>query len=164
MNAPSDQSGVTVNRSMPPGTIIPELVYDDINTAVVWLCKTFGFKERLRIGNHRSQLVFGEASVIVVAKRLEHASHSPDIPELHQRQGEATHSIMVRVEDVDQHFEHVKQSGARIINPPTDFPYGERQYTVEDIGGHMWTFSQSVADVDPREWGGMLLESAKDTD
>ena len=38
--------------------------------------------------------------------------------------------------------------------PPTDFPYGERQYSVEDPGGHRWTFSQSIADVDPRTWGG----------
>jgi uncharacterized glyoxalase superfamily protein PhnB len=34
--------------------------------------------------------------------------------------------------------------------------YGERQYTVEDPGGHRWTFSQSVADVDPADWGGEL--------
>ncbi|MDQ3400594.1 MAG: hypothetical protein M3470_06310 [Chloroflexota bacterium] len=46
--------------------------------------------------------------------------------------------------------------GARILQPPTDFPYGERQYTVVDIGGHRWTFSQSIADVDPGDWGGRL--------
>lgn len=41
--------------------------------------------------------------------------------------------------------------------PPTDFPYGERQYSAEDVGGHGWTFSQSIADVDPSIWGGQLL-------
>ncbi len=25
-----------------------------------------------------------------------------------------------------------------------------------------WTFSQSIADVDPQEWGGVLIESAND--
>jgi uncharacterized glyoxalase superfamily protein PhnB len=151
-----------VNRSMPPGTIIPELVYGDMSAAVAWLCKTFGFKERLRIGNHRSQLVFGEASAIVVVQRVGHASDSPDVAESQPLQGQATHSLMVRVEDVDRHYEHVKQCGARIINPPADFPYGERQYTAEDLAGCRWIFSQSIADVDPREWGGMLLESAND--
>ena len=29
--------------------------------------------------------------------------------------------------------------GARILEPPTDFPYGERQCRVEDPGGHVWT-------------------------
>ena len=68
--------------------------------------------------------------------------------------GAALHSIMVRVADVDSHHEHVKRSGARIIKPPTDYPYGERQYTAEDLGGHLWTFSQSIEDVDPKSWGG----------
>jgi len=69
---------------------------------------------------------------------------------------------MVRVEDLDRHYTHVKQSSARIIAPPPDFPYGERQYSVEDLAGHRWTFSQSIADVDPQEWGGVLIESANE--
>ena len=40
---------------------------------------------------------------------------------------------------------------------PTDFPYGERQYTAQDPAGHQWTFSQTLADVAPSEWGGELL-------
>ena len=39
--------------------------------------------------------------------------------------------------------------------PPTDFPYGERQYTAIDYSGRAWTFSESIADVDPRDWGGV---------
>ena len=31
---------------------------------------------------------------------------------------------------------------------------GERGYTAEDLGGHRWTFSQSIADVAPESWGG----------
>ena len=37
---------------------------------------------------------------------------------------------------------------------PADFPYGERQYTAEDPAGHQWTFSETLADVAPEEWGG----------
>jgi uncharacterized glyoxalase superfamily protein PhnB len=143
-----NQSGKIVNRSMPPGTIILELVYDNVSTAVTWLCHTFGFKERLRIGHHRSQLLLGDASIVVMAQ---HGTPTAAI------EPERTHSVMIQVADVDQHYQHVKQCGARIINPPADFPYGERQYTVEDLGGHRWTFSQSIADVEPREWGGILL-------
>jgi uncharacterized glyoxalase superfamily protein PhnB len=53
----------------------------------------------------------------------------------------------------DRHHEQAAKSGARILTPPTDYPYGERQYTAEDPGGHLWTFSQSIADVDPTSWG-----------
>jgi uncharacterized glyoxalase superfamily protein PhnB len=63
---------------------------------------------------------------------------------------------MVRVEDVDQHYNRSKESGAAIIRPPETYMYGERQYTVEDIGGHRWKFSQSVADVNPEDWGAHL--------
>jgi len=125
-----------VNRSMPPGVIIPELPYDDVRAAAAWLSQAFGFKERLRIGNHRCQLSFGEASVVAVERK------EPGIS-----------SILVHVDDVDSHHARAKESGARIINPPTDYPFGERQYTAEDIGGHRWTFSQTIADVAPGTWG-----------
>jgi uncharacterized glyoxalase superfamily protein PhnB len=70
-----------------------------------------------------------------------------------------THSLLVRVEDADVHHEQAAAAGARIVSPPTDYPYGERQYTAEDPGGHRWTFSQSLADVDPADWGGVLVTS-----
>jgi uncharacterized glyoxalase superfamily protein PhnB len=65
----------------------------------------------------------------------------------------------MRVADVDAHYERAVGFGARILEPPTDFPYGERQCRVEDPGGHAWTFSQTIADVAPEEWGGTLIAS-----
>jgi uncharacterized glyoxalase superfamily protein PhnB len=59
----------------------------------------------------------------------------------------------VHVEDVDRHFEQVKRFGARIVHPPADMPFGERVYTAEDLAGHRWTFSQSIADVALEHWG-----------
>jgi uncharacterized glyoxalase superfamily protein PhnB len=44
------------------------------------------------------------------------------------------------------------------VQAPADYPYGERQYTVEDPSGHVWTFSQTIADTDPRNWGGTPVE------
>ena len=69
------------------------------------------------------------------------------------------HYIMMRVADVDSHYERAWAHGARILEPPTDFPYGERQCRVEDPGGYVWTFSQTIADVAPEEWGGTLVAS-----
>jgi hypothetical protein len=42
---------------------------------------------------------------------------------------------------------------------PTDFEYGERQYRAEDPAGHQWTFSETLADVAPEEWGGQSVGS-----
>jgi uncharacterized glyoxalase superfamily protein PhnB len=124
---------------MPPGVIIPELPYEDVREAADWLCQAFGFKERLRIGNHRCQLTFGQSSVVVRERTVLGSS-----------------SILVHVAKVDHHYDRAKQFGARIINPPTDYPFGERQYTAEDLGGHRWTFSQTIADINPKTWGGQL--------
>jgi uncharacterized glyoxalase superfamily protein PhnB len=73
------------------------------------------------------------------------------------RPGESTHSVMVRVEDADVHCERARAHGAQILMEPRTFEYGERQYEAEDFAGHRWTFSQTIADVSPEEWGGELV-------
>jgi uncharacterized glyoxalase superfamily protein PhnB len=137
------------NQSIPQATIIPVLIYPDVGEAVEWLCAAFGFQEHLRIGdNHRSQLSFGDGAVIVGDVQSDRRP---------PRRGEVTHSVMVRIEDATAHCEHARANGARIIAEPTDFPFGERQYTAEDPSGHRWTFTETIADVAPATWGGTLL-------
>jgi uncharacterized protein YndB with AHSA1/START domain len=65
------------NRSMAPGPVIPQLPYANIGEAVAWLCAAFGFTERLRIANHRSQLLVAGGAVVVVQARppLGRATH-----------------------------------------------------------------------------------------
>ncbi len=72
------------------------------------------------------------------------------------RPGEVTHSVMVRVEDVDAHCERARQHGALIVSEPADYAFGERQYTAADPAGHQWTFSETLEDVAPETWGGIL--------
>jgi uncharacterized glyoxalase superfamily protein PhnB len=142
---------VIENRSMPRSSVIPTLAYANVTEASRWLCDAFGFKERLRIGTHRIQLVLGDGAVVVTALTAGADRGAADASKA------ATHSLLVRVEDADRHHEQARRSGARILQAPTDFPYGERQYTAEDLGGHRWTFSQSIADVDPASWGGTAV-------
>jgi uncharacterized glyoxalase superfamily protein PhnB len=135
---------VIENRSVPPVAVIPELAYADVREAVAWLSNAFGFRPRLLMGDHRAQLVFDNGALIVTERRGDGSDT-------------ATHAVLMRVEDADRHCEQARQAGARILDTPTDFPYGERQYNAEDIGGHRWTFSQSIADVDPASWGGEFV-------
>jgi uncharacterized glyoxalase superfamily protein PhnB len=129
------------NRSIPASTIIPVLAYRNAGDAAEWLCQSFGFTMRLRIGDHRVQLNAGDGAIVVTER---------------QSDDDVVHPawVMMRVRDVDAHYANAMQHGARIVRPPADQPYGERQYSVEDPGGHQWTFSQSIADVAPEEWGG----------
>ncbi|MBV9803393.1 MAG: hypothetical protein JO130_09395 [Solirubrobacterales bacterium] len=139
---PGPEPGAAIeNRTMPACTVIPELVYDDVIRAVEWLCHTFGLVERWRAGDHRAQLSIGRCTVAITEPRTSKA-----LP--------GAHSLLVRVPDAIAHHEQARARGAHVIAPPHDFPYGERQYTAEDLGGHHWTFSQSIADVAPEDWGG----------
>jgi uncharacterized glyoxalase superfamily protein PhnB len=149
------------NRSMPAATVTPILVYEDVPEAVEWLCDTFGFRERVRIGEHRVQLAIGEdGAVVVTGRRVAETTGGGDPVTLRPpRRGEVSHTVMVRVENVDAHFEQARRSGARILQQPADHPYGERQYAAEDIEGHRWSFSQSIGDVAPEEWGGQTVGS-----
>jgi uncharacterized glyoxalase superfamily protein PhnB len=147
--------------------VVPSLIYDDLAAAIAWLCEVFGFTERLRITDDdgkvgHAQLAIGQGvdhgveqgGIMLGASRVgqgsgwsDNAEFRPPSPNL------VSQVLMVRVDNVDAHYEHAKQHGARILHPPTTYPFGERQYTALDLAGHRWSFTQSVADVKPEEWG-----------
>lgn len=136
------------NRSIPSAVVIPELAYRDVGAAVTWLCDAFGFVERLSIGDHRAQLLCGSGAIVVTDQSHDTAKDAAP----------SGHGVLVRVEDVDAHCARATAAGAELLSRPTTFPFGERQYSVRDLGGHRWTFSQSVDDVDPASWGGTLRQ------
>jgi uncharacterized glyoxalase superfamily protein PhnB len=140
---------VKSNRSIPSSAVVPVLVYPDVREAVDWLAGAFGFAERVWIGeNHRAQLSCGDGALIVADVRGERRP---------PREGEVTHSVLVRVEDAAAHCSRARERGALIREEPTDHVYGERQYEAEDPWGHRWTFSQTLADIAPEEWGGVTV-------
>jgi len=140
---------VAYNRSAPPVSVTPVLTYPNVSEAVEWLVRVFGFAERVRIGDHRAQLSFGDGALIVADDTADRSSPAADAG--------VTHSVMVRVADVDKHFADVQAAGVTTLSEPTDMPYGERQYSVSDPAGHRWTFTQSVTDVAPEDWGGQTI-------
>lgn len=135
------------NRSAPPATVTPVLIYPDVRAAVDWLESALGFEEQVRIGDaHRSQLKVGTDGAVVVAD-VRGDQVAPG--------GTAvTQLIKIRVEDVDAAFARAGEAGARVLEEPETHMYGERSCVVEDPGGHRWELTQTVRDVDPAEWGG----------
>ena len=138
------------NRSAPPATVTPVLIYPDVRAAVDWLESAFGFGERVRIGDgHRAQLRVGEDGSIVVAEaRGDQVAPSEAV---------VTTLIKVRVPDVDAAYARARDAGATAHGEPTTYEYGERQSTLDDYAGHRWTLSQTVADTSPQEWGGEAI-------
>ena len=131
------------NRSVPPCTVIPVLIYPDPSAAAEWLSKAFGFTVRLRVGaNHRIQMRAGEGCLTIAE-----GNEKPD----------RSHITQVRIEDANGHCERARAAGAIILTEPTDHMYGERQYNVQDFWGHRWDFTETLADIDPTSWGGTPL-------
>ena len=135
------------NRSAPPATVTPVLIYPDVRAAVDWLQSAFGFEEKVRIGvAHRSQLAFGTDGAIVVADvRRDKVAPSG---------GVVTQEIKLRVDDVDEALARAREAGAQVLEELTTYEYGERSCLVEDPFGHRWELTQTVQDVEPAEWGG----------
>jgi uncharacterized glyoxalase superfamily protein PhnB len=138
------------NRSAPPATITPVLVYPDVRAAVEWLDRAFGFGERVRIGEaHRAQMRAGDDGAIVVADvRGDQVAPSG---------GVVTQLVKVRVPDVDAAFTRARDAGARVLQDPETYEYGERSCVVEDLAGHRWELTQTVHDTEPEEWGGVSV-------
>jgi len=145
-----------ISRTTGSASVVPELVYADVGEAVDWLCAAFGFTELWRAGGHRARVASGNGAVIVADADEEYGRAVPD------RTGARSHAVMVKVDDVDAHYDHARQHGARIVSPPADYPYGERQYAAEDLAGHRWTFTQAIADLAPEDWGGTSMAPHSD--
>ena len=136
------------NRSAPAATIVPILVYEDVGKALEFLTRAFGFKERLRAewggAISHAQMDIGGGSIMMGKQGGPFKAPQGDT---------VSQYAHVAVDDVEQHFARAKAAGATILKEPEDMPFGVRQYTAKDIGGHWWTFSQNIKDVDPTEWG-----------
>jgi uncharacterized glyoxalase superfamily protein PhnB len=138
------------NRSAPPATVTPVLVYPDVRAAVAWLEGAFGFGERVRIGDaHRAQMRVGEDGAIVVADvRRDQVAPSGGI---------VSQIVKLRIPDVDAAFSRALEAGARVLEEPTTWEYGERSCVVEDLAGHRWELTQTIRDVEPEDWGGITV-------
>jgi len=143
------------NRSVPTDYILPHVYYENMNDALTWLIEIFGFAEHFRFELPDGQLhgvMMHHGDAWIMLKNSGRTLTSP------AKLGVATQSLMVFVEDVDEHYRRVKSSGARIVEELFDTEYGERQYSVQDQEGHIWMFSKHIRDVSPDSWGAKLAD------
>jgi uncharacterized glyoxalase superfamily protein PhnB len=126
---------------MGPGEqVIPLLVYRDIQAAHDFLVEAFGFEAG---GVHgpadgpavHGEVRFGSTTIWLHRVTTEHALASPQTVDM------AGAGLVVIVPDVDAHFTRAHAAGARIDQPPTDQPYGQREYGARDPEGHRWWFA-----------------------
>lgn len=119
---------------------IPLLVYDDIEAAYDFLVDVFGFGPGAVQRDGEGLVVHGEVTagnVVLWLHRVspEHEMASPSTMDAQSG------GLVVHVKDVDAHYKHARDAGARIDSEPTDQEYGQREYGVRDPEGHRWWFA-----------------------
>lgn len=135
------------NRSVPVDTILPHIKYRDLPRAIEWLKEAFGFVEHYRYGDPLSgaQMRLGSAWLMVNAAK----SGEKTPAEL----AYGTQCLTIFVEHVEDHYAHTRAAGANIVEDLHETVYGELQYGVKDLDGHLWLFSRHAHDIDPASWG-----------
>ncbi len=128
--------------------ITPYLLYEDVAGALQWLGRAFGLRERMRLPGPGGKVTHAEMEFAGGVVMMGHPGADYKNP---KRLGQVTQSLYVYVDDVDKHFEHAKQAGAKILEEPKDQFYGDRRYGVEDPEGHRWYFARHVRDVAPED-------------
>jgi uncharacterized glyoxalase superfamily protein PhnB len=130
--------------------IIPYVLYADVDAALEFLARAFGFQERLRYTGAEGYVSHAEMRLgdgIVFLGDPGEAYRNP------KQLGGNTVLVNVYVDDVDAHCARARAAGAEIIEEPEDQVYGERRYAAADPEGHRWYFGQVVRDVSPADWG-----------
>jgi len=129
-------------------TLVDRQDFPTFGTGVWWAIVTLGTVGYGDVVPHTAWGRVVGSAVIVADVRHQQAPPSAEV---------VTHRVMVRVDDARAHCERARANGAVIEMEPTDFEYGERQYQAVDLAGHYWTFSETLEDVAPEEWGGILV-------
>ena len=137
-----------VSRTTGSSSVVPELVYADVAAAIDWLCGTFGFTEIWRADAHRARLAYGNGVVIIADEDPVYGRVAPSEDGARKL---LRHGKSRRCRRTPRAGAAARRS---ILRPPADYPYGERQYSAQDLAGHRWTFTQALADLAPEDWGG----------
>ncbi len=143
------------NRSVPVDTILPHLVYRDVDEAVAWLSRVFGFREHYRYGepgNESGAQIFAGSACVMIGRERDAAEDAPERKPCAQ-------TLTIFIDDVEDHFERSKVAGAVIVEEPHETVYGEFQYAALDLDGHKWLFSRHARDLAPEDWGARLAET-----
>ncbi|HYR74229.1 MAG TPA: VOC family protein [Pyrinomonadaceae bacterium] len=122
--------------------ITPYLLYEDVNGALKFLAKAFGFRK------YGAQMRGTDGKINHAAMKLGDDLIMMGCPGAGYRNpkrlGQATQSLYINVDDVDKHLARARKAGATVIEEPADTGYGHRRYGAEDPEGHQWYFAQDV--------------------
>jgi PhnB protein len=142
-------------KPVPEGyrTVTPYLSIRGAGEAIAFYKKAFGAIEKVRMDMPGGKV--GHAELEIGDSMIMLADEFPEMPDIVARSpktlGGTSFGINLYVEDVDTRFKQAVEAGATVKRPLVDQFYGDRNGTIEDPFGHVWTLSTHVEDVSPAE-------------
>ncbi len=131
-------------------TFVPAVFYKDPVAALKWLERVFGFEVTSLVTDADGKLAHSELSFRGGALNVGGEWEGEIVGPARMRSpatvdGVNTQFVRINLaDDLDAHYAHAREAGARILDAPTDQFYGARTYRAMDPEGHVWNFTQEV--------------------
>jgi uncharacterized glyoxalase superfamily protein PhnB len=122
--------------------VSPYLLYEDVQAAVDYLQRTFGFELRRSevgaAGRSHNELVLGEDGLVMLGQAGDGFSSPRTLAVFPPSM---TH---VYVDDVESVHDRAEKAGAEITELELS-PAGDRRFTATDPEGQVWVFAERIA-------------------
>lgn len=123
-------------QTLSDARISPVFRYKDAPAAIDWLVRAYGFI-RHEI-HHTPEGGIAHAELRRGTAAIGLSSAGPVDAE--NPWSSVRHGVYVCIADVDAQFTRAEAAGASIAQSPRDTDYGSREFSVHDVGGHLWSF------------------------
>jgi PhnB protein len=139
-------------KAIPDGyhSVTPYLIIRGAAKAIDYYKQVFGATEIMRMPDPsgrigHAELKIGDSPVMLADEFPEMGYLSPE------GRGGTPVSLMLYVPDVDATVEKAVATGAKVVKAVADQFYGDRNGTITDPFGHVWTISTHKEDVSVEE-------------
>jgi uncharacterized glyoxalase superfamily protein PhnB len=129
----------------PSPSLAPYLFYADVQRAAQFMQDAFGFRLVFTSPDPNGGLAHAQ---LAHATGLIMAGHAGEgglgMVKRADALGALHAGVYVFVDDVDAHCARAKSAGARVLEAPTDRPWGDRMYCALDPEGQFWMFARPI--------------------
>jgi PhnB protein len=139
-------------KHIPAGyhSVTPYLIVKGAAGAIDFYRKAFGATELMRFAGPggtigHAEIKIGDSPIMLADEHPQMGYRSP------ASLGGTPVSIMLYVNDVDEVVEGAVKAGAKLERPVADQFYGDRNGTIQDPYGHVWTIATHKEDVSQEE-------------
>jgi len=122
--------------------VIPGHRYRNAPAAIDWLCKVFGFERHAVYEGENGTIAHAELTLgggMIMLGSCKDDEYGKSFKSPDELGGIETRSCYIVVQDVDAAYSRAVATGAVIIRPLQNTPYGSREFGVKDPEGHSWS-------------------------